>query len=103
MVDSRVGRLVVDVDGLIVLDDPRRDVVVRDQGPGIPDYADDKVFERFYSLPRPHSQRKSTGLGLPFVKEVAELHHGRVSLRNGEDGGAIATLSLPRLETSSSV
>ncbi len=74
------------------------DIIVRDQGPGIPDYADDKVFERFYSLARPHSQKKSTGLGLAFVKEIAELHRGRVSLRNGGDGvGAVATLALPLL------
>ena len=72
------------------------DVTVRDHGPGIPDYADDKVFEKFYSLARPHSQRKSTGLGLAFVKEIAELHDGRASLRNAEGGGALATLSLPR-------
>ena len=72
------------------------DIIVRDQGPGIPDYADDKVFERFYSLARPHSQKKSTGLGLAFVKEIAELHRGRVSLRNAGDGvGAVAVLSLP--------
>ncbi len=71
------------------------DIIVRDQGPGIPDYADDKVFERFYSLARPHSQKKSTGLGLAFVKEIAELHRGRVSLRTGGDGvGAVAVLSL---------
>jgi two-component system sensor histidine kinase CreC len=75
------------------------DITVRDQGPGIPDYADDKVFEKFYSLARPHSQRKSTGLGLAFVKEIAELHDGRVSLRNAEGGGAIATLSVPRADT----
>ena len=72
------------------------DVTVRDHGPGIPDYADDKVFEKFYSLARPHSQRKSTGLGLAFVKEIAELHDGRASLRNADGGGALATLSLPR-------
>ena len=73
------------------------DIIVRDQGPGIPDYADDKVFERFYSLARPHSQKKSTGLGLAFVKEIAELHRGRVSLRNaGEGVGAVAVLSLPQ-------
>ncbi|WP_428421363.1 two-component system sensor histidine kinase CreC [Methylibium sp.] len=73
------------------------DIIVRDQGPGIPDYADDKVFERFYSLARPHSQKKSTGLGLAFVKEIAELHRGRVSLRNAGGGvGAVATLGLPR-------
>ena len=73
------------------------DVSVRDHGPGIPDYAEDKVFEKFYSLARPHSRKKSTGLGLPFVKEIAELHHGRVTLKNAPDGGgAVATLSLPR-------
>ena len=74
------------------------DIVVRDQGPGIPDYADARVFEKFYSLARPHSNKKSTGLGLPFVKEIAELHHGRVALRNGDGGGAVATLSLPAIE-----
>jgi two-component system sensor histidine kinase CreC len=72
------------------------DVGVRDHGPGIPDYADDKVFEKFYSLARPHSQRKSTGLGLPFVREIAALHGGRITLRNADGGGAIAVLSLPR-------
>ena len=72
-------------------------IQVRDHGPGIPDYAEDKVFEKFYSLARPHSRKKSTGLGLPFVKEIAELHHGRVTLKNAPDGGgAVATLSLPR-------
>jgi two-component system, OmpR family, sensor histidine kinase CreC len=73
------------------------DISVRDHGPGIPDYAEDKVFEKFYSLARPHSRKKSTGLGLPFVKEIAELHHGRVTLKNAAEGlGAVATLSLPR-------
>jgi two-component system sensor histidine kinase CreC len=71
------------------------EIRVRDHGPGIPDYADDKVFEKFYSLARAHNQRKSTGLGLPFVREIAELHGGRVTLRNAEDGGAVAVLSLP--------
>ena len=74
-------------------------ITVRDQGPGIPDYAQDKVFEKFYSLARPHSKKKSTGLGLSFVKEIASLHHGRIELDNrpeGEGPGAVATLSLPR-------
>jgi two-component system sensor histidine kinase CreC len=73
----------------------RAEVSVRDHGPGIPDYADDKVFEKFYSLARPHSQRKSTGLGLPFVREIAALHGGRITLRNADGGGALAVLSLP--------
>jgi two-component system sensor histidine kinase CreC len=72
------------------------DITVRDHGPGVPEYAYEKVFEKFYSLARPHSQKKSTGLGLSFVKEIADLHDGRVSLRNAEGGGAVATLSLPK-------
>ena len=72
------------------------EVSVSDHGPGIPDYADDKVFEKFYSLARPGTQRKSTGLGLPFVREIAALHGGRITLRNAEGGGAVAVLSLPR-------
>ena len=71
------------------------EISVRDHGPGIPDYADDKVFEKFYSLARPHSLRKSTGLGLPFVREIAALHGGRITLRNADGGGAVARLSLP--------
>jgi len=71
------------------------EVSVRDHGPGIPDYADQKIFEKFYSLARPGSQRKSTGLGLPFVREIAALHQGRITLRNAEGGGAVAVLTLP--------
>ncbi|MCM5681707.1 two-component system sensor histidine kinase CreC [Schlegelella sp. S2-27] len=71
------------------------DVVVTDQGPGIPAYAEGRVFEKFYSLARPHSRKKSTGLGLAFVKEVAGLHDGRAALHNGPEQGAVATLSLP--------
>jgi len=67
---------------------------VADRGPGIPDYAQDKVFEKFYSLARPRSSKKSTGLGLSFVQRIAALHRGRVRIGNGADGGAVATLSL---------
>lgn len=68
---------------------------VRDHGPGIPDYASERLFERFYSLPRPGSGKKSTGLGLPFVREVAALHGGSITLNNAEGGGALACLTLP--------
>ncbi len=67
---------------------------VEDQGPGVPDYALARVTERFYSLPRPQGGSKSTGLGLAFVQEVAELHGGRFSLFNGHPG-ARAELHLP--------
>lgn len=71
-------------------------VDVRDHGPGAPDYALPKVFERFYSLARPATGRKSTGLGLAFVREVARLHGGDASFENASSGGAIARIVLPR-------
>jgi two-component system, OmpR family, sensor histidine kinase CreC len=74
------------------------DLVVRDRGPGVPDFAEAKVFEKFYSLARPATAKKSTGLGLSFVKEIADLHRGRATLKNQPGGGAVATLSLPRGE-----
>ena len=70
-------------------------VEIADQGPGIPEYAQDKVFEKFYSLARPHSRKKSTGLGLSFVREIASLHQGRIELVNAPEGGALARLALP--------
>ena len=67
-------------------------VFIADNGPGVPAYAVDRVFERFYSLRRPDSGRKSSGLGLSIVKRVAELHGAEVFLRNLPQGGAEAEL-----------
>lgn len=75
-------------------DDPVR-IVVEDGGPGIPDWALARVWERFFSMPRPDTGRKSTGLGLPFVREVARLHGGTAALENRPEGGCRATLVFP--------
>ena len=72
-------------------------VRVCDSGPGLPDYAVERVFDRFYSLPRPATGRKSSGLGLCFVREAAALHGGRATLANRPgQPGAEARLDLPR-------
>ena len=70
------------------------EISVADAGPGIPAYAAARVFERFYSLPRPDGA-KSTGLGLPFVREVAALHGGSAHVANRDGGGCRASLLLP--------
>lgn len=77
------------------LENGRLALRVRDQGPGVPDYARGRVFERFYSLPRPNGGGRSSGLGLSFVREVAGLHGGTAALENAAGGGAVATLALP--------
>ncbi len=71
-------------------------LMIENNGPEIPDYAVERVFERFYSLQHPDTGKKSSGLGLCFVREAAELHQGKATLRNREDGkGVIAELALP--------
>jgi len=79
-----------------VSDAPWVELRIVDEGPGIPDYALPRLFERFYSLSRPDTRRKSSGLGLCFVREAVELHRGSVSVGNRTDGqGGCATIRLP--------
>ncbi len=68
-----------------------------DEGAGIPDYALPRIFEKFYSLERPDTKKKSSGLGLSFVKEVVELHKGQIQIQNSltNERGTLVTLSLP--------
>jgi two-component system, OmpR family, sensor histidine kinase CreC len=69
---------------------------VRDEGPGIPDYARDRIFERFYSLPRGEGLEKSSGLGLCFVNEVSALHGGSLQVDNVDGpSGCLARWRLP--------
>ena len=67
---------------------------VKGHGYGIPDHAQDKVFDKFSSSARPYS-RKTHGVGLSFVREIASLPHRRIELVNAAEGGAVATLTLP--------
>ena len=71
------------------------ELTVADEGPGIPDFATARVFEKFFSLQRPDTGKKSTGLGLNLVQEVAILHGGAVHLENLPGRGLRATLRLP--------
>jgi two-component system sensor histidine kinase CreC len=75
--------------------DTRLEIRVEDEGSGVPSYALERVFEKFYSLQRPDTGRKSSGLGLSLVKEAASLHGGEARLENRPEGGARAILSLP--------
>lgn len=80
----------------IATDSDHCKISIRDHGPGTPDYALPHLFERFYSLPRPATGQKSTGLGLAFVREVAKIHGGTVTFENAPDGGALVQLAISR-------
>jgi two-component system, OmpR family, sensor histidine kinase CreC len=60
---------------------------VLDEGPGFHGYPVDKAFEKFFSLQRPDTGKKSSGLGLALVKEIMDLHGGEVQLINSKEGG----------------
>jgi two-component system sensor histidine kinase CreC len=87
------GRLTV----TLLRDADHAHLIIRDRGPGIADYARPRLFERFYSTPRPDTGERGSGLGLNLVQEVARLHQGSIELGNHPEGGAEARLSLPAL------
>ena len=83
----------------IVVQDGEQEMVIkiRDFGHGVPEAELEKVFEPFYRLESSRSRDTGgTGLGLAIARNVAQLHHGHVSIRNHPEGGLEAILALPR-------
>ena len=76
---------------------PRAVVSVADDGPGIPEAAADRVFERFFRAPETRGTVDGSGLGLAVVRAVAARHHGSVAARRSALGGAELVLELPSL------
>lgn len=72
------------------------DLVVRDQGIGIPKADLDRIFERFYRVDKARSRATGgTGLGLSIVRHVAVNHGGEIFLRSREGEGSKFTIRLP--------
>ena len=84
------GRVFVTVapkDGVI-------DILVEDDGRGIPEPQREAIFQRGARL---DTDKPGTGLGLAIVRDVAEIYGGRITLEESEDlGGLLARLSLPK-------
>ncbi len=71
--------------------DRMAEIMVEDEGPGIPDGKLDQIFERFYSE-RPSEERfgQHSGLGLAISRQIVDALHGRISAENRRDaGGAV--------------
>ncbi len=72
------------------------DIVVSDQGVGIPAAEIDRIFERFYRVdPARARATGGTGLGLSIVKHIAATHGGEASVWSVEGEGSTFTLSVP--------
>jgi signal transduction histidine kinase len=73
---------------------PFVDILVEDDGPGIPEAQRTELFTRGKRLDT--TGKPGTGLGLAIVRDVAEIYGGRITLEESEDlGGLLARLSLP--------
>lgn len=69
---------------------------ITDHGYGIPPEAQEKLFSKFYRVPDAKSIKEvGTGLGLAYVKEIAEYHHGSITLESNAEIGSRFTLSIP--------
>jgi len=78
-------------------DDGVERIEVRDHGPGLPEAAQDAVFERFWRAEVGRERgRAGAGLGLAIVAEIVEAHDGQVSASNAPDGGAVFVIEIAR-------
>ena len=78
------------------VDDAAVEVMVADQGVGIPARDLDRVFERFYRVDKARSRETGgTGLGLSIVRHVATNHGGEVLVSSQEGEGSTFVLRLP--------
>jgi len=74
----------------------RVEIVVRDEGPGIPADALDRIFDKFYRAHDGDRRRAGTGLGLAIARGFVEAQGGSLAARNRVDrSGAEFTLSYP--------
>ena len=67
------------------------EIMLKDNGPGIPDEIQDRLFEPFVS----HGKQGGTGLGMSICKGVVDAHQGRLTFKTG-DGGTTFYIHLPR-------
>ena len=68
---------------------------VKDNGPGIPDFAKTSVFRRFYQADSARNNRQHFGLGLCIAYEIISLHKGTISVLDTPGGGSTFQISLP--------
>ena len=66
---------------------------VMDRGPGLPIGTEERVFEKFFRVPRPGVA--GVGLGLPICRAIAEAHGGTICAENRPGGGAVFRITIP--------
>lgn len=73
-----------------------RSITVRDDGIGIPQQYQERIFERFFRVDKSRSKKTGgTGLGLAIVKHIVEYHHAQLTVTSAEGTGTEITVRFP--------
>ncbi len=70
-------------------------LTIEDDGPGVPDTALARVFDKFYRVPGQRATRHGTGIGLAVVSGLVEAMGGKVAARRSALGGLALDIDLP--------
>lgn len=91
---ASASRVVVELNDLA---EHRAELVVRDDGCGIPEIHQQRMFNKFEQLARPESARAGLGLGLWIVRRLAEAHGGSVAINSAPGAGTSFTVRVTEL------
>lgn len=71
------------------------EISIADQGPGIPEGSENKLFEKFYRVQHEAAQ-SGVGLGLAICRAIVEAHEGSIQAQNRPNGGAVFSFVIPQ-------
>jgi signal transduction histidine kinase len=80
---------------MVVMRDEGTDIIVQDNGIGIPAEALSRLTESFYRVDKSRSRKRGgSGLGLSLCAKIAELHSGEINFKSRENKGTKVTVSI---------
>lgn len=104
LLDNLVGNAIkyTPADGKVEINVAARDkqiiIQVLDNGPGIPQNEQSRIFDKFYRASNVPDGVQGSGLGLAIVKSIVESHHGRIWVESSQGKGSSFFVVLPTLE-----
>lgn len=90
--ENRAGRVCL---RLCRADDGQLELMVGDNGPGVPESEQDRIFEPFQRIAGNTGTGIGTGLGLPICREIVEAHHGTIGVERHHATGALFRCLFP--------
>jgi signal transduction histidine kinase len=101
-ITSRQARAGVEAVAAVRLrtDDAGVELLVADDGPGVPAGDVERIFEPFVKLDPARGHRRGYGLGLNLCRRVVEAHRGSIEVLANPGGGTVVRVVVPRFRAS---